>query len=292
MCQCVTCKITWRFPLRSRLVLAFLLLGAASACKTVDPEASQTESAGAATAYAYSPCSSVICKQPGEKIPTEDLVIPNFHTVGGSGQKLVFRSASPVRDLVKAKTQTPDNDATMAAAAQRMADLKSHGIKAIVSFEDPMTDSATEPNEPLAASDADNLNYKSAVGRSVAVELLAAQKAGIEFLSKPMGNAGPNSLETMSDAEVKAWLEDATDAIIAAKGNGGVEFHCAEGHDRTGLVGAYLRIKYDGWSADDAINEMRQMGHDWKAFSKNGGKSSWHEDHLRNIAASMNGGGQ
>ena len=137
--------------------------------------------------------------------------------------------------------------------------------------------------------DAPDLDFSSAVGRSVAVELEAAQKAGLVFVSKPMANAGPNSLQTLPDGEVKLWLEDVAGAILAASAEGAVDFHCAEGHDRTGLVAAYIRVKYDGWKVDDAIDEMRQMGHDWKAFSKNGGTSSWHEDHLRKIAAALGG---
>jgi hypothetical protein len=65
---------------------------------------------------------------------------------------------------------------------------------------------------------------------------------------------------------------------------GGVVFHCSAGHDRTGIVAAFIRIKYEHWPVDQAIDEMRRYGHNWLKFSNNGGTSSWHEDHLRAIA--------
>jgi protein tyrosine/serine phosphatase len=37
-------------------------------------------------------------------------------------------------------------------------------------------------------------------------------------------------------------------------------FHCHEGKDRTGLLGALFRIKFQGWSADKAIKEAKSLG--------------------------------
>ena len=41
--------------------------------------------------------------------------------------------------------------------------------------------------------------------------------------------------------------------------------------------------EYEHWSVDQAIDEMRRLGHNWVKYSHNGGMSSWHEDHLRAI---------
>jgi protein-tyrosine phosphatase family protein len=62
-----------------------------------------------------------------------------------------------------------------------------------------------------------------------------------------------------------------------------VLFHCSAGHDRTGIVAAYMRLKYQHWPVDQAIDEMRRYGHNWPKFSHDGGTSSWHEEHLRAI---------
>lgn len=37
-------------------------------------------------------------------------------------------------------------------------------------------------------------------------------------------------------------------------------FHCHEGKDRTGLVAALFRCKYQGWSPEDAIKEAKSLG--------------------------------
>ena len=43
-----------------------------------------------------------------------------------------------------------------------------------------------------------------------------------------------------------------------------VFFHCLQGKDRTGIIGAAYRIKYCGWTVDAAINEMLAFGfHSW-----------------------------
>ncbi len=47
---------------------------------------------------------------------------------------------------------------------------------------------------------------------------------------------------------------------------------------------AYIRIKYQHWPVEQAVDEMRRYGHNWVKYSADGGISSWHEDHLRAIA--------
>ncbi len=61
-------------------------------------------------------------------------------------------------------------------------------------------------------------------------------------------------------------------------------FIAPAGHDRTGIVAAYIRLKYEKWPLDQAIEEMRRLGHNWVKYSANGGESSWHEGHLKAIS--------
>lgn len=42
---------------------------------------------------------------------------------------------------------------------------------------------------------------------------------------------------------------------------GPVFFHCKRGKDRTGMVRAAYRVLVQGWTVDDAINEMVALGH-------------------------------
>jgi protein tyrosine phosphatase (PTP) superfamily phosphohydrolase (DUF442 family) len=207
--------------------------------------------------------------KPGEKIQSEDAIVPNFHTVDLDTDTLkVYRSASPVRRLLKGKDVTPDDVEVRLEASKIMQHIKSLGINTIVSLEDPQ--------------DGD----KGGKNPSVELEMSAATAAMIAFHSHPMRNA---EFKDMDPKDIQAWLDGVVKDIYASARSGGVLFHCAAGHDRTGLVGAYLRITVDKWPVDRAIAEMRAMGHNWVKYSSNGGKSSWHEDFLKNefaVAAS------
>jgi hypothetical protein len=94
----------------------------------------------------------------------------------------------------------------------------------------------------------------------------------------------------MTDQQVMDWADAITAEIFKDADNGGVVFHCSAGHDRTGIIAAYIRLKYQHWPIDQAIDEMRRLGHNWVKFSRNGGVSSWHEDHLRAIAVLLEKG--
>jgi protein-tyrosine phosphatase len=119
------------------------------------------------------------------------------------------------------------------------------------------------------------------------MEKEAAAAVGIRYVAFPMSNSGKNSLEDMTDAAVGEWLQSVSAEIFADANQGGVAFHCSAGHDRSGIVSAWLRIKYENWPVDEAIAEMRRLGHNWVKYSHNGGVSSWHEDHLRDLAKQL-----
>jgi hypothetical protein len=213
----------------------------------------------------------------GEKFASEDAVIWDFHGLGEvNGTQNLYRSASPVRDLEK-KSGTPGEGA-LAEAKVRLQRLYDKGIRTIVSLEiAPPPPAATQPGVARAAGDEDK-------GAWMAIEQEAAKAVGIQYVAHPMANKGEHSLETMTDAEVKAWLEEVSADLFKYAKDGGVDFHCSAGHDRTGIVTAYLRMKYEGWPVEKAIQEMRDYGHNWPKFSKDGGVSSWHEAHLRAMA--------
>jgi hypothetical protein len=205
----------------------------------------------------------------GEKVPSDDPMLPDFHSLGlVDGETDLFRCGSPVRDLTKKLTTTQPSAETMSVAVARMQRMYDLGIRTIISFEDP--DSAEDATKHLK--------------ERVALEKAAASKVGINFVSRPISNSGPNSLQDMTDQQVLQWVDPIAAEILADGKTGGVAFHCTAGHDRTGLVTAYIRIKYQHWSADQAIEEMRRYGHNWVKYSANGGISSWHEDHIRAIA--------
>jgi protein-tyrosine phosphatase family protein len=227
-----------------------------------------------------SPAEAPLQTSVGERVPSEDEVVKDFHSLGlVGGHANIFRSACPVRDLAKTPAVSLSDEQKLAEARARMKHLRGLGIQTIVSFEDPAkVDSAdvafpadrTEPMRP-----------------SVALEQAAAEKEGIRFISRPMANADDNSLENMPDEAVEKMLDANSRDILQAAESGGVLFHCSAGHDRTGIVTAYIRMKYQHWPVDEAIAEMRRYGHNWPKYSSDGGKSSWHEAHLRAISKTL-----
>jgi protein tyrosine/serine phosphatase len=60
----------------------------------------------------------------------------------------------------------------------------------------------------------------------------------------------------VDDTDVLAALR----AIQEAQANGPVLMHCKHGSDRTGLMAAMYRVVVQGWSKEDALNEMTQGG--------------------------------
>jgi protein tyrosine/serine phosphatase len=201
----------------------------------------------------------------GEKAPSEDPAILNFHRVGTFHNTTLYRSASPFRDLAKKLIVSPSSAEARATAVDRMASLRARGIRTIISFENP--DSADHDKTPW-----------------INLEKSAAAAAGIHFVSAPLNNFGPNSFETMSSVQCLQTLQSVDQLLAPNATSGDILIHCSAGHDRTGIVVAYLRLRYSRWTPDQAIAEMRLFGHNWPKYSRNFGASSWHEGQLRAIA--------
>jgi len=209
----------------------------------------------------------------GEQVPSEDPAVKDLHSMGLiDGRVALFRSACPVRDLVKGATATRPSESAVAEAIGRMRHLHDDlGIRTDFSFQTtaPAGDEG-QPGEQAAA---------------VALERTACEAVGIRFVSRPIANSGPGSLQTMTDAQALALVDPIATDIRRAAAGGGVLFHCSAGHDRTGLVAAWLRITAQGWPLDQADAEMRRLGHNWPKYSDDGGVTSWHERRLRGMAA-------
>ncbi len=209
-----------------------------------------------------------------ERVPSDDLVLKDLHSLGlVNGQLKLFRCASPVRDIAKAMTTTQPSDEQQHEARVRLQRLYDLGVRTDVSFQDP--------------SGSSDEGKGSELNRSATLEKAACDAVGIQFVSRPMSNSGPHSMQTMSDEEIQKWLDEVTGDIFTAAKTGGVAFHCSAGHDRAGIVTAYIRIKYQHWPVDEAIEEMRRYGHNWVKYSADGGINSWHEQHLRSIAKTL-----
>jgi len=110
--------------------------------------------------------------------------------------------------------------------------------------------------------------YRSALPDSKAAPLLEQLKIGtvINFLPEPDSNwlkaPGIRQVQLsyrtnhVDDSDVLAALR----AIREAEADGPVLMHCKHGSDRTGLMAAMYRVVIQGWSKEDALNEMTLGG--------------------------------
>jgi protein tyrosine phosphatase (PTP) superfamily phosphohydrolase (DUF442 family) len=87
-------------------------------------------------------------------------------------------------------------------------------------------------------------------------ESQAAQKAGMKYLSIPMGFGTP-SME-----KINQFLAIATDPKMQP-----VFVHCRQGADRTGVMVGIYRMMVNGWTFDQTYAEMRE--HHFKPWLQN-----------------------
>jgi Protein tyrosine/serine phosphatase len=92
-------------------------------------------------------------------------------------------------------------------------------------------------------------------------ETAMVEKLGMKAIYLPLP-----PLDAPTHAETLSFLKTALDPA-----NGKVFFHCYHGVDRTGTMAAALRIARDGWTADQAIAELRSEG-----FHEAGQKAKLH----------------
>lgn len=208
-----------------------------------------------------------------KKSASEDNLILNFHRLGEiANRSNIFRCANPVGDIADRMNSPEPTALEQQQAKERMQHLYDLGVRTVVSLQRQEPPTETEKNLEYAA---------------VALEKAAAQDVGLTYVAYSMSNKGKNSLQYMSEADTFKLVESIGNDIVKRAETGGVAFHCKSGKDRTGLVAGYLRVKYQGWTADQAILEMRENGHVWQKFLKPGNSYSWHEEHLRSIAKTL-----
>jgi protein tyrosine phosphatase (PTP) superfamily phosphohydrolase (DUF442 family) len=84
-------------------------------------------------------------------------------------------------------------------------------------------------------------------------EKAAVTKLGMEYVSIPWHCTSP------SDEPMARFLK-----LIEENRDKKVFVHCRLGADRTGMAVAAYRMAGEGWSADEALNEMAKFGFDWE----------------------------
>ncbi|OPA97066.1 protein tyrosine phosphatase [Pseudomonas fluorescens] len=110
--------------------------------------------------------------------------------------------------------------------------------------------------------------YRSALPDSSALPVLQQLKIGTVINFLPESDAP--WLQTSDIKQVQLTYRtnhvDDSDVLAAiraiqeAEANGPVLMHCKHGSDRTGLMAAMYRVVVQGWSKEEALNEMTQGG--------------------------------
>ncbi|QLL13568.1 phosphatase domain-containing protein [Pseudomonas chlororaphis] len=120
--------------------------------------------------------------------------------------------------------------------------------------------------------------YRSALPDGGAVPLLEKLKVGTVINFLPESDASwlqapgikqvqlPYRTNHVDDADVLAALR----AIQSAESDGPVLMHCKHGSDRTGLMSAMYRVVVQGWSKEEALNEMTGGGFGDSSHFKDG----------------------
>lgn len=94
-------------------------------------------------------------------------------------------------------------------------------------------------------------------GKRVPAEIDYARQKGVNVVHIPIDSRRP-----VSDAEIERFFECVDDPA-----NQPVLVHCAAGRHRTGLVCALYRIERQGWTVDQALEEMLSFGYDRESQS-------------------------
>jgi protein tyrosine/serine phosphatase len=110
--------------------------------------------------------------------------------------------------------------------------------------------------------------YRSSLPDSGALPLLTKLRIGTVITFLPESDARwlstpgieqvrlPYRTNHVDDSDILRALR----AVQAAEAKGPVLMHCKHGSDRTGLVAAMYRVVVQGWSKEDALNEMTEGG--------------------------------
>jgi tyrosine-protein phosphatase SIW14 len=120
--------------------------------------------------------------------------------------------------------------------------------------------------------------YRSALPDSGAVSVLKKLKIGTVITFLPESDAGWLKTADIKQVQLSYRTNHVDDADVLtalraiqdAEADGPVLMHCKHGSDRTGLMAAMYRVVVQGWSKEDALNEMTLGGFGDSSDFKNG----------------------
>ena len=89
------------------------------------------------------------------------------------------------------------------------------------------------------------------------------EAAGIRFIDRPIDTMISGLIKELKPERIEEIL-----GIVNDPANGPVLVHCRQGHDRTGTIVACWRMKYQGWTYEESLEEAAAYGFNplWDEF--------------------------
>lgn len=180
--------------------------------------------------------------------------ITRFSAVAAAaGLFFVVLSMAALREGIRTLPPAPAGKTT---TGRRMAEriLGLPGMENFARMNDKLYRSS-QPR-PDAWADLKRMGIRTVVNlRSHHSDAEEAGKVGIRPIDLKL-HASMTGSTAPTDEEIRGFLDIALDPARQP-----VLFHCAQGKDRTGTLAALYRIEVDGWTPDEAIEEMRAFGY-------------------------------
>ena len=176
--------------------------------------------------------------------------------------------------------KSPVNSASLVQLlATRTSSMKPISVPGISISNFGVVDGYIYRGEQPAGKDYEAL---AAVGVQTIIDLRAdalshaardAKAAGLKYINIPIDGHG-----TPSDAQASEFLKDVKDPEL-----GVIYVHCAGGRHRTGSMIAVYRMAVDGWTADQAYQEM--LAYDFYTSGGHAGFKTYVFDYYNRIAS-------
>jgi tyrosine-protein phosphatase SIW14 len=164
---------------------------------------------------------------------------------------LVLASALAVSDSAKARDLDRSTTRTGKPYAERVHD--DVGIPRFAEIETGVTRGGQPGDEGIEYLR--SKGYRTVVSfRANSPEREHVLRSGMTYLELPI-HAGLFGATPPTEEQVRLFL-----SVMADSSRRPVFIHCLRGKDRTGAMAAIYRMEACGWTADEAIDEMRSFG--------------------------------
>ena len=119
---------------------------------------------------------------------------------------------------------------------------------------EPLTDSDWHQLQDLGIKVCLDLENGELFDGDLNLQVLEANEYGIKTINYPLGQLTPPTKQELNDCVslMRTYLP--------------MYVHCKAGVDRTGIVCARYRMVAQGWSKDQAVDEMKRLGMHWWYF--------------------------